>query len=185
MILRWPDLFLFLRLRKKRRMSVSTNAKPATPPTIPPTSTGVGGALSFPEPFRELEVGAAAVPVLEPPMPPAPAPVFDAALAADAEEDWLASDDDADALRVVGVAVIPELRDWPLREDVVKPLRVEAAAAIEEILAIDVCDAVDCAKRNAMALDCELRLLRLDDAAALEPIEVAVGLISWSPRQSA
>ena len=182
MILRWPDLFL--RLRKKRRMSMSTNAKPATPPTIPPTSTGVGGALSFPEPLRELEVGVAAVPVLEPPMPPAPAPLLDAAVAADAE-DWLASDDDADALRVVGVAVIPELRDWPLRIDVIKPLRVEAGATIEEILAMDACDAVDSAKRNAMALDCELRLLRLDDAAALEPIEVAVGFISWSPRQSA
>lgn len=70
-------------------MSMSTNAKPATPPTIPPTSTGVRGALSFPEPLRKLEVGVAAVPVLEPPMPPAPTPVLDAALAVDAA-DWLA-----------------------------------------------------------------------------------------------
>jgi hypothetical protein len=160
-------------------MIISTITKPATPPTIPPTSTGVGGALLFPEPLPELGVDVAAVPVFEPPMPPAPTPVLEATLAADAE-DWLAIDNDADASRV-GVAVSPELRDWSLRVDVAKPLKVEAAAAIEEILAMDACDAVDCAKRNAMALDSELRALRLDDAAALESIEVAVDFISRSP----
>ena len=67
-----------------------------------------------------------------------------------------------------------------LRVEVAKPLRLEAAAAMEEI---DACDAVDCAKRKAvMALDCELKLPGLEDVATLEGIEVvAINLVSTSP----
>ena len=63
---------------------------------------------------------------------------------------------------------------------VTKPLRAEAADAMEDI---DACDAVDSESRKAdIALDCRLRLLDTDNAVALEPIDVAaVNLVSGHP----
>ena len=150
---------------------------------MPPTSTGVGGAVLF-EPPLELDVGETAVPVvLEPPTPPTPPTPRPAALdavlaeAAEAADDWLASCEDMEAGNVVAEADGTELVLSGLRVEVAKPLRLEAAAAAE---VIDACDAVDCEKRKAaMAVDCELRLPGLEDIAALEGIEVvAFDLVS-------
>lgn len=52
--------------------------KPATPPTIPPTRTGVGGDPLPPDPAPELDVDEGAEPVLlGPPAPPTLAPVLE------------------------------------------------------------------------------------------------------------
>ena len=135
----------------------------------------------------ELDVGEVAVPVvLEPPTPPTPPrpprpilAVLDAvlALAAETADDWLASCEDIDAGTVVGEADGRELVLSGLRVEVAKPLRLEAAAAMEDT---DAWDAVDCEKRKAArAVDCELRLPRLEDSTALEGIEVvAIDFIS-------
>lgn len=54
--------------------------RPATPPTIPPTSTGVGGALLPPVPPFELDVGEGAVAVFPgPPTPPGTPSVLEGA----------------------------------------------------------------------------------------------------------
>lgn len=85
-------------------------AAPATPPTIPPTRTGVGGVLLPPEPPPELDVGEGAVPVLlVPPTPPATVPVLEALPdTEDADADWLKNCDEADAdeARLVGLVVV-------------------------------------------------------------------------------
>ena len=142
------------------------------------------------EALPELDVGEAVVPaVLEPPTPPTPPTpprpipaVLDAvlALAAEAADDWLASCEDIDAGSVVGEADGTELVLSGLLVEVAKPLRLEAAAAIEDT---DAWDAVDSAKRKAArAVDCEVRLLGLEDITALEGIEVvAIGLVSTWP----
>ena len=89
--------------------------------------------------------------MLEPPTPPTPpaprlveldAVLAVAAEAAEAADDWLASCEDMDAGSVVAEADDPELVLSGLRVKVAKPLRLEAAAAMEDI---DACDAVDCA----------------------------------------
>ena len=69
-------------------------AKPATPPTIPPTRSCVGGAPLPPElPFEPDEGGGVGAVVPELPLPPAPAALaLDTAEATDA---WLESCDDA------------------------------------------------------------------------------------------
>ena len=131
------------------------------------------------EPPPELDVGETAVPVvLEPPTPPAPRPEEpDAvlALAAEAADDWLASCEDMDAGSVVGEADGTELILPGFRVEVAKPLRLEAAAAIEDT---EACDAVDCAERKAaMAVDCELRLPRLEDTTSFESIDVVATIL--------
>lgn len=141
----------------------------------------------------ELDVGETAVPVvLEPPAPPTPptprpaaldavlALAAEAAEAAETADDWLASCEDMEAGRAVVEADDAELVISGLRVEVAKPLRLEAAAATGDI---DACDAVDCAKRKAAsAVDCELRLARLEDIAALEGIEaVAIDFVSTCP----
>lgn len=138
----------------------------------------------------ELDVGEVAVPVVlepptppTPPTPPSPRPaVLDAvlALAAEAGDDWLASCDDIDAGSVVGEVDGRELVLSGLRVEVAKPLRLEAAAAMEDT---DAWDAVDCEKRKAVrAVDCELRLPGLEDSTALEGIEVvAIDFVSAWP----
>ncbi len=124
--------------------------------------------------------------MLEPPTPPTPPTPRPAALdavlavaaeAAEATDDWLASCEDMDAGSVVAEADGTELVLSGLRVEVAKPLRLEAAAAMEDI---DACDAVDWAKRKAaMAVDCELRLPGPEDIAALEGIEeVAIDFVS-------
>ena len=142
----------------------------------------------------ELDVGEVAVlVVLEPPTPPTPpAPprpipavldaVLDAglAVAAEAADDWLASCEDIDGGSVLGEADGTELVLSGLRVEVAKPLRLEAAAAMEDT---DASDAVDCAKRKAAkAVDCELRLLGPEDVTKLEGIEVvAIDVVStWT-----
>ena len=83
------------RQRNKRRSITKIMAKPATPPTIPPTRSCVGGALLPPEPPFELDEGAgvgAVLPVL--PFPPAPAAL--ALDITDADDAWLESCGDAD-----------------------------------------------------------------------------------------
>lgn len=139
------------------------------------------------EPPPELDVGEAAVPVvLEPPTPPTPPTpprpipvVLDAvlALAAEAADDWLANCEDIDVGSVVGEAEGEELVLSGLRVEVAKPLRLEAAAAMEDT---DAWNSVDCAKRKAArAVDCELRLPGLEDITALEGIEVvAIDFVS-------
>ena len=137
-----------------------------------------------------LDVGEVAVPVvLEPPTPPTPPTpprpipaVLDAvlAVAAEAADDWLASCEDKDAGSVVGEADGAELVLSRLRVEVAKPLRLEAAAAMEDT---DASDAVDCAKRKAArAVDCEVRLPGLEDVTELEGIEVvAIDVVSrWT-----
>lgn len=106
-----------------------TRAAPATPPTIPPTRTGVGGVLLPPDPLPELVVGEGAAAVLpEPPTPPAPMPELEGPPEfEDAEPDWLESCDDTEDVSMVGVEVIcaediPELRPWLLRVEVANPL---------------------------------------------------------------
>ncbi len=147
---------------------------------MPPTSTGVGGAVLF-EPPPELDVGETAVAVvLEPPTPPGPRPaVPDAvlAVAAEAADDWLASCEDMDAGSVVGETDGTELILSGLRVEVAKPLRLEAAAAMEDT---EACDAVDCAERKApMAIVCELRLPEIEDTTPLEGIDVvAIDFVS-------
>ena len=118
-----------------------------------------------------------------PPTPPTPRPVaLDAvlAVAAEAADDWLASCEDMDTGSVVAEADDTELVISGLRVEVAKPLKLEAAAAMEDI---EACDAVDCAERKAaMAVDCELRLAGLEDIAALEGIEVvAIDFVSTCP----
>lgn len=152
---------------------------------MPPTSTGVGGAVLF-EPPPELDVGETAVPVVleppTPPTPPTPGPAaLDAVLAvtAEAADDWLASCEVKDAGIVVAEADGTEFVLSGLRVEVAKPLRLEAAAAMEDI---DAWDAVDCAKKAAMADDCELRLPGLEDIAALEGVEVvAIEFVNTCP----
>ncbi len=154
-------------------------AAPATPPTMPPTRTGVGGVLLPPEPDPELDVGEGAVevavlPLL--PMPPAPTPVLEAVPDnEEADADWLRGCDDADVdeARVVGVETIcvednPELRSWLLRVEVANPLRLcvpEVKAAKDSTLDMEACEVVDCRGTELVtALDPKLRLLRLEDA---------------------
>ena len=154
-------------------------AAPATPPTMPPTRTGVGGVLLPPEPPPELDVGEGAVAVAVLPLlptPPAPRLVLDAVPDnEEADADWLRRCDDAgvDEVRVLGVETIcvednPELRSWLLRVEVANPLRLdvpEVKAAKDSTLNLEVCEVVDCRGTELVtALDPELRLLRLENA---------------------
>ena len=95
-------------------------AKPATPPTIPPTRSCVGGALLPLVPPFELDEGVGVGAVLSDlPFPPAPAAL--ALDITDANDAWLESCKDADAdtnvANVAGVDVVcwelvPEARIW-------------------------------------------------------------------------
>lgn len=115
-------------------------AKPATPPTMPPTSTGVGGAPLPPElPFEPEEGGGVGVVLPELPFVPGPATL--ALDITDAKDAWLESCDDADVVidvaNVVGADVIPrelvlEARFW---RDVLGFVTLEIEATIAEILA--------------------------------------------------
>ena len=70
-------------------------AKPATPPTIPPTRSRVGGApLPLEPPFELDEGGGVGAVLTEFSFPPAPAAL--ALDSMDANDDWLESCDDAD-----------------------------------------------------------------------------------------
>lgn len=84
-------------------------AKPATPPTIPPTRSCVGGAPLPLEPPFELDEGGVVGAVLPELLFP-PAPVAPALDITDASDAWLENCDDADvesaAVSVVGIDVV-------------------------------------------------------------------------------
>lgn len=154
-------------------------AAPATPPTMPPTRIGVGGALLPPEPPSKLDVGEGPVAVAVLPMPttpPVPGPVLEAATDdGEVNTDWVGRCDDADAdeARVVGVEVIcvednSDLRAWLFRVEVSNPLRLdvpEVEVTGESTLDKEACEVADCRGIELVTpLDPELRLLRLEDA---------------------
>ncbi len=161
-------------------------AKPAIPPTTPPTSWGTGGALLPPDPAPELDVGEVDVPVaLVPPTPLTSKPVPEVAVPDAADADDCESCDDADAESEVGEDVIcPEVMPEMLRPVLVavaKPLGfcdAEAKVAKAFMLLIDASDAEACADKEAdMALASELRLVMLIDAEAPEPDIVVADVV--------
>jgi hypothetical protein len=154
-------------------------AAPATPPTMPPTRTGVGGTLPPPEPPPELDVGegGVAVAVLEVPLaPPAPRPVLEEAPDdEEADADWLRNGDDGegDEVRVTGVELIcvednPELKPWVFRVEVANPLGLDVPdgkVAKESTLDGEACEVTDCRETVLMSpFESVLRLPRLEDA---------------------
>ena len=70
-------------------------ARPATPPTMPPTRSCVGGAPLPPEPPFEFDEGGG-VGVVFPELPFPPTPAALALDNTDASDAWLESGDDAD-----------------------------------------------------------------------------------------
>ncbi len=141
-------------------------ARPATPPTMPPTRSCVGGAPLLPElPFEVDEGGGvgAVLPEL-PEMPFPPAPTTPALDITDDDDAWFENCDDADAdadtdvASVAGVDVVrselvTEARFW----DTLGLVAPEMEAIIAEMLAIEDCDAIGSARRKEDAvLDSEL-----------------------------
>ena len=109
MVLRLPSLPR--RQRNNRRSITKIIARPATPPTMPPTRSCVGGVPLPPELLFELdEVGEVGAVAPELPLPPAPAAVTTALEIADASDAWLENCDDTDVdtdvKSVAGVDVI-------------------------------------------------------------------------------
>ena len=146
-------------------------AKPATPPTIPPTRSCVGGApLPLPlEPTFEfdegVEVGAVLPELLFPPAP--------AALALDvidASDAWLASCDEAGVN--VDVASVADVKDtWAelvtearLWRDPLGLVALEKIPVIAEMLANEDCEAVGSAKlEEDRVFDSVFTLLEYED----------------------
>lgn len=144
-------------------------ARPATPPTIPPTRSCVGGAPLPPAPPFELDEGEGVGAVLpELPLPPAPAAL--ALDITDANDAWLESCDDAgadpDVASVAGVNVVcselvPEAWVW---RDALGFVASEMKVIIVEMLANEDCDTVGSAEREGDKVpDSELSLLGFED----------------------
>ena len=186
-------LILDRRHRKSRRSIRASKVAPATPPTIPPARTDVGGVLLPPEPPPDVDVGEAPVAVLlAPPAPPAPPEVLegvsnaeepeadDARLWEDIEADVDRNvEDDAEDEVSVGIFDVEDNPELEVNVDVEKPLRLrvaEARAARDWELDREACDAADAVERElAVALPSEVTLLILDDVAMFVLDKVVAG----------
>ena len=138
-------------------------ARPANPPTTPPTTAGVEGALLSPEPALELAVGdgADSVPPEPPTPPPMIAPVFDGPKD---DVDELESEEDED--RVCEEVALPVL------DEATKPVRlVELTDDVEE--APLVCDEPDLVEVTNVLFALVAKVFR---SRTLVPENVELGL---------
>ena len=144
-------------------------AKPATPPTIPPTRSCVGGAPLPPEPTFEFDEGVGVGAVLpELLFPPAPAALVLDVM--DANDAWLASCDEdgvnKDVANVAGVEdtcaeLVTEARLWM---DALGLVELEKIPVVEEMLANEDCEAEGRAKiEEDRVFDCVFTVLECDD----------------------